>query len=253
MDDQNLIIETFEELSPRYQKVVDAELNLFWGWRYSDFVNTLLGLTPIHPEDRILDIATGTGVIPTNIATRNPQVSSLHGLDITHAMLKHAQTDYNDSGLAQPLRLTCASAMSMPYARDSFSLVFCGLATHHMEVDLLISEMYRVLDKGGRIAVADAGSSPLWKIPGVKLMMRMVAYLYFLFKENSTRAWAEALAVSNVRTKEEWEVLLSEVGFNQIKIRQLKSKYRWVPDPLVIYATKLGVKNDKIEQFIKGR
>lgn len=240
MDDQNLIIDAFEELSPRYEAVVDAELNLFWGLRYTDFVETLLDLTPILPEDRILDIATGTGVIPTNIATRNGTVRSLHGLDITYGMLKRAKGKYTSSGAAQPLRLTCASAMEMPYAGQSYDLVLCGLATHHMDVPLLISEIHRVLENGGRVAIADAGSSPIWNIPGVKLLLRIGALIYFTFKENPQRAWAEAIAVSNIRTKEEWHALLKETGFEEITIRQLKSKYRWIPDPLVFHAKKNG-------------
>ncbi|MCB2179544.1 methyltransferase domain-containing protein [bacterium] len=240
MDDQNLIIDAFEELSPRYEAVVDAELNRFWGLRYSDFVETLLDLTPIFPEDRILDIATGTGVIPTNIASRHGSVSSLHGLDITFGMLKRANAKYTHARFSQPLRLTCASAMEMPYANHSYDLVLCGLATHHMDVATLISEIYRVLDEGGRIAVADAGSSPMWNIPGVKLLLRIGALIYFTFKENPQRAWAEAIAVSNIRTKEEWYTILKEAGFEQITIRKLKSKYRWIPDPLVFHAIKTG-------------
>lgn len=240
MDDQNLIIDAFEELSPRYEEVVDAELNRFWGLRYTDFVETLLELTPVFPTDHILDIATGTGVIPTNIARQNGSVASLHGLDITYGMLTRAKAKYDAKDLSQPLRLTCASAMEMPFRSYAFDLVFCGLATHHMHVATLLSEMYRILDDDGRIAVADVGSSPVWRIPGVKLLLRIGAFIYFYFKENGQRAWAEALAVSNIRTKEEWHALLLEAGFEQITILKLKSKYRWIPDPLVFHATKTG-------------
>ncbi|MEJ2759754.1 MAG: methyltransferase domain-containing protein [Anaerolineales bacterium] len=247
MDDQNLIIDAFEELSPRYEEVVDAELNLFWGLRYSDFVETLLGLTPIFKQDRVLDIATGTGVIPTYISQKNGGVKSLHGLDITYGMLKRADAKYTAAELNQPLRLTCASAMEMPYAPNAFDLVFCGLATHHMNVASLLSEMYRILDNGGRIAVADVGSAPLWRIPGVRLLLRIGAFIYFYFKENGQRAWAEALAVSNIRTKEEWHTLLYDAGFEEIKIRKIKSKYRWIPDPLVFHAIKQGDEDDRFK------
>lgn len=245
MDDQNLIIDAFEELSPRYEEVVDAELNLFWGLRYSDFVETLLDLTPVFKEDRVLDIATGTGVIPTHISRHNGGVKSLHGLDITYGMLKRADAKYAAAELKQPFRLTCASAMEMPYAPNAFDLVFCGLATHHMNVSTLLSEMYRILDHGGRIAVADVGSAPMWRIPGVRMLLRIGAFIYFYFKENGQRAWAEALAVSNIRTKEEWNALLLEAGFEDITIRKLKSKYRWIPDPLVFHATKQGDEDDR--------
>jgi demethylmenaquinone methyltransferase/2-methoxy-6-polyprenyl-1,4-benzoquinol methylase len=240
MNDQNLIIDTFEELSPRYEEVVDAELNLFWGWRYQDFVNSLLKMTHIKEQDRVLDIATGTGVIPTRIANENGAVRSLHGLDITYGMLARAQKKFLEAQVRREIRLACASAMEMPYANHSFDLVFCGLATHHMSVPKLLSEMYRILGEEGRIAVADVGSSPLWNIPGVRLLLWVGAFIYFFFKENPDRAWAEASAVSNILTKEEWHALLVEAGFEQISIKQLKSKYRWIPDPLVLHAVKNG-------------
>lgn len=240
MNEKNLIIDTFEELSPRYEEVVDAELNLFWGWRYNEFVDTLLKMTTVREDDRVLDIATGTGVIPTKISTENGSVRSLHGLDITFGMLQRAQKKFVEKQVGREIRLSCASAMEMPYANRSFDLVFCGLATHHMSVPKLLSEMHRILEANGRIAVADVGSSPLWKIPGVRLLLRIGAFLYFYLRENPDRAWAEASAISNIRTKEEWHALLVDAGFEQISITKLKSKYRWIPDPLVLHAVKNG-------------
>ena len=88
------------------------------------------------------------------------------------------------------------------------------------------------------LSIADVGGSDLWKSPVVKFFLRIAAFLYFLFQENIHRAWAEAEAVSNVRSKEEWFDLLVEIGFRNIRITKLKSKYRWVPEPLIIQAVK---------------
>ncbi len=242
MDEQDLIIEAFEELSPRYEEVVDAELDLFWGWRYSEFIDTLLQGTPILPDDHVLDIATGTGVIPTTIASNGRPDFPLHGLDITFGMLKRARQKFKAAHPEEPIELTCASAMEMPYAPKSYTLAICALATHHMHVPSLLSEMHRVLDDGGRIALADVGSSPLWRIPGVRLFLRIGALIFFLIRENWDRAWAEAIAVSHIRTGEEWETLLKEAGFEIVSIQRLQSKYRWIPDPLIMNAIKQGEK-----------
>ena len=107
-----------------------------------------------------------------------------------------------------------------------------------MDVKLLLLETWRVLGEGGRLSIADVGGSDLWKLPVVKFFLRIAAFVYFLLKENIHRAWAEAEGVSNVRSKEEWLDLLKENGFQNIKITKLKSKYRWVPEPLVIQAVK---------------
>jgi len=239
MNNKENIVETFTELAPRYEEVVNAELDRFWGWSYNGFVNQLIQHTPIPANGMILDIATGTGVIPIKVATEMGNSNRLHGLDITYSMLANAKRKIGAQKLSDQIDLVCASAMSIPYASESFDLVTCALATHHMDVKLLLLESGRILRENGILSIADVGGSSLWKLPIVKFFLRIAAFVYFLFKENLHRAWAEADAVSNVRSKEEWFDLLTEVGFGNIKITKLKSKYHWIPEPLVIQTIKL--------------
>jgi ubiquinone/menaquinone biosynthesis C-methylase UbiE len=153
-------------------------------------------------------------------------------------MLERAKKKKTAVNVKTQIDLVCASAMKIPYASESFDLVTCALATHHMEVGLLLSESWRILVQEGMLSIADVGGSNLWKSPVVKFFLRIAAFIYFLLKENIHRAWAEAEAVSNVRSKEEWFDLLVKTGFENIKITKLKSKYFWVPEPLVIQAIK---------------
>jgi Methylase involved in ubiquinone/menaquinone biosynthesis len=238
MDNNDHIIETFTELAPRYEEVVNAELHRFWGWSYTGFVNRLIQATPIPEKGRMLDLATGTGVIPMKVITEALHKNRIHGLDITMSMLTRAKKKLVTNNIQDRVDLVCASAMNIPYASASFDLVTCALATHHMDVKLLLSETCRILCKGGMLSIADVGGSNLWKSPIVKFLLRFAAFVYFLIKENRNRAWAEAEAVSNVRSKEEWFKLLSEAGFQDIKITKLKSKHRWIPEPLVIQCIK---------------
>jgi len=238
MNEKENIIETFTELAPRYEEVVNAELNRFWGWSYTGFVNQLLQATPFPTKGKMLDLATGTGVIPISVASNGHGMSRVHGLDITMSMLAGARKKLVSGENKTQIELVCASAMDIPYAGGSFDLVTCALATHHMDVKLLLSESMRILRDDGVLSIADVGGSNLWKIPVVKVFLRIAAFIYFLLQENIHRAWAEAGAVSNVRSKEEWFDLLTEAGFRNIKITKLKSKHRWVPEPLVIQAIK---------------
>ena len=238
MNDKENIIETFTELAPRYEEVVNAELNRFWGWSYTGFVNQLIQTTPLPESGKMLDLATGTGVIPITVTTAGLGPGRIHGLDITLSMLARARKKMAAGNILDRVALVCASAMEIPYAGESFELVTCALATHHMDVKVLLSETWRVLLEGGTLSIADVGGSELWKSPIVKFFLRIAAFVYFLFKENINRAWAEAEAVSNVRAKEEWFDLLVQTGFHKIKITKLKSKHRWIPEPLMIQAIK---------------
>ncbi len=252
MEDTKHIIETFTELAPRYEEVVDSELNRFWGWSYAGFVNRLIEMTPVTRRESILDLATGTGVIPSKIRNENLNSCPVHGLDITMSMLQRGKRKIVAGRTQDRVLLVCASAMEIPYAGESFDLVTCALATHHMDVGRLLSETYRILQNGGMVSMADVGGSGLWKMPMVKFLLKIAAFLYFLLKENLSRAWAEADAVSNVRSAEEWFAMLSRAGFQEIKITKLKSKHRWIPEPLVIQAIKRNATEEVFDDFAQA-
>ena len=234
MKEKQAVQEAFTELSSHYEEAVDGELNLFWGWSYQKFLEELVRQTIIQENQKILDIATGTLVIPRKILEQKVPGIKITGLDITESMLRHGQKKLSTEGLQSAIDLTCADAMALPYADGAFDVVVSGLASHHMDIPLMLSEMKRVLKPGGLLSIIDVGTSPLWEKKLFKGAARVFAFFYFLIKENSSRAWAEAAAVSNLRTPEGWENDLSIVGFTTIRIKKLKSKYKWAPEPLSI-------------------
>ena len=237
MEQEQVIQEAFTQMAPDYEETVSQELRRFWGWDYQGFVDMLLKMTPIQEEDQILDVATGTAVIPIHILKNHGLPHNITGLDITYSMLTKAQQRLDSHHLQSKVDLTCATAMSMPFAAASFSLILCGLATHHMDVPVLIAEMKRILKPGGRIAIADVGGAAVWRLPVINQLIRTAAFLYLLPREGIARARVEAGALSNVKTPDEWHHILSDSGFIEIYIRKLQSKYAWIPDPLIIRAT----------------
>ena len=239
MEDKAEIIEAFSEMAPRYEQVVDSELNRFWGWSYQGFVNLLLATAPIQNQDIVLDVATGTGVIPYHLEKAGHPHNKIHGLDITMSMLNHASRRLAGLDGHVTQNLVCASAMDMPYTTSSFTQVICGLATHHMNVKKLVLECQRVLQSGGKLTVADVGGSRLMKVPGIDFLFRMAVFIYFFLFENRSRAWAESKAVSNVLSKDDWNLILLGSGFRNIVIQKLTSRFFWIPAPLLIKAEKM--------------
>lgn len=238
MNNNKAIANAFAEMAPRYEKVVDSELRRIWGWTYQEFVNQLIELTSIEDNDIVLDIATGTGVIPLRLCKVRANGNRYFGLDITPAMLQQARQCIHGRSFQDHIRLTCASAMDIPFRNESFNQITCGLATHHMDTAKLIAEMFRVLKPGGRITIADVGASPSWKFPPFRWFLRLVAFLYFLPTEGFARAWAEAIAISNMMTPEEWEISVAQAGFANIEVKKLHSKHFWAPSPIALKASK---------------
>ncbi len=238
MDQKKAVEEAFTDMAPRYEEVVDLELRRFWGWSYRDFVDQLIGLTDIEDHDVILDIATGTGVIPLHLAKIRNNGNRFVGLDITPAMLRQANTKIGNSQYKEKIRLTCASAMTMPFNDNSFHQITCGLATHHMDVPQLAAEMLRVLKPGGRVTIADVGAASTWKSPIIRFLIRIVAMIYFLPTEGFSRAWAEACAVSNMRTVEEWQAVMQDAGFQDVQVKKISARRSWAPSPIALKAAK---------------
>ena len=238
MNERDILIEAFTEMAPDYEHKVDTELNFFWGWSYQSFLNELIQKTPIFENDLILDVATGTGVISHHLAKYGLSKNQIHALDITFPMLKQTRKRFAKSNIEDKSALVCASAMEMPYQGNIFNLVICGLATHHMNVEYFISECNRILTPDGRLSIIDVGGSLNWNIPGIKSIVRIIAYIYFLMTENHSRAWAESASISNIRAKEEWEDLLLSSGFKDLEIVKLPSKKWYIPSPLLIQAVK---------------
>lgn len=238
LKEKDILVEAFTDMAPDYERKVNSELNMFWGWSYQGFVKKLIESTPIFKTDKILDVATGTGVISHHLAKEGFSKNHIHGLDFTFSMLKRARDRFNNSGIGDKGILVCASATEMPYNGSIFTLVICGLATHHMDVEKFAFESHRILTSNGRLSVIDAGGSLTWNFPGIKFLIRCAAYIYFLIKESPSRAWAESAAVSNVRAPEEWNAILKKIGFRDIEITTLHSKYAMIPSPLLIKAVK---------------
>ena len=236
MAGNDVVIEAFTEMAPRYEEVVDQELRRFWGFGYREFVDRLIEAIPVRDDDLVLDVATGTARIPLALAARTEVESRTVGLDITPAMLEYGRRDVDAKGLTPRIKLVCASAMAMPFVEGVFDKVICGLGTHHMDVPQMLSEMSRVLKARGELVLADVAASPSWKLPGIKTIIRIVALLHFLLERNAARAWAEAGAVSHIYTADEWRTILSEFRFVNIEITESPARRRWYPCALIMRA-----------------
>jgi len=234
MKEKQAVQEAFSELSSHYEETVEGELNTFWGWSYQGFVDQLVDRTEILENQRILDIASGTLIIPRKILKKMIPGVHITGLDITESMLQQGKKKVSPEDISNTISLTCGDAMALPFTEQTFDVVVMGLASHHMNIPLMLSEMKRVLKQGGLLSIIDAGTMPFWELPFMRGLITVVAFIYFLIKENPTRAWAEAIAVTNLRTPEGWQAELEAAGYWSVEIVKLSSKYRWLPKPLAI-------------------
>jgi ubiquinone/menaquinone biosynthesis C-methylase UbiE len=205
------------------------------GISYHQFVDQLIARIPVHPGDRVLDVATGTGVIPLRLARQLSSACAITGLDITPAMLLNGQARARAAGLSSLFWPVCASGMEMPFSDRAFDVVTCGLGMHHMEGERLVREMRRVLRPGGWLVMADVAASPFWRSRFGAFWLRWLMF-YFGITHSRVRLRAEVEALANLLTGDEWQAVLAACGFVEVHIARLRSRHRYYPEALLISA-----------------
>ena len=106
----------------------------------------------VQPQDRVLDIATGSGNVAIAFA---PFVKQVVAYDLTQEMLDEVQTNCKNKAMTN---ITCVqgNAEELPFEDDSFDIVTLRLAMHHFfNPEIAIREIKRVLKPSGRFVFAD--------------------------------------------------------------------------------------------------
>lgn len=112
----------------------------------------------VAPNDTVLDVACGPGVLATGLAREARRV---HGIDITPAMLERARALARERGVDERCSWDLGDATKLPYASGAFSLVSARLCFHHFEDPLVVvHEMVRVCAPTGRVMVIDVTPTP---------------------------------------------------------------------------------------------
>ena len=108
----------------------------------------------MHPagNEKILDVACGTGVLEELIIKERPS-QSMTGVDISENMLHVAKRKL----AAYPgVAFFRAGATDLPFADDTFDLVVCANSFHYFDAPVLsLQQMKRVLKRGGRLIILD--------------------------------------------------------------------------------------------------
>lgn len=116
----------------------------------------LVDLTGAGPEDTVLDVGCGGGLVVCAFA---PVVRHATGLDLTPAMLEHARALAAQKGLTN-VTWQQGDVLPLPYPDASFTIVTARFTFHHFLDPLgVLREMHRVCAPGGRVLVADTDAS----------------------------------------------------------------------------------------------
>lgn len=125
----------------------------------------MVGAVEAAPDDRVLDVATGTGLVARELARRYR--CSVVGLDQSPQMLAAARSTLVGSPeLADRIELVEGEAERLPFADREFDhLTFTYLLRYVDDPAATLAELARVVKPGGRIASLEFGlpDPPVWR------------------------------------------------------------------------------------------
>jgi ubiquinone/menaquinone biosynthesis C-methylase UbiE len=110
--------------------------------------------TGVRPA-RVLDVGTGTALIPIELCRRDPKVE-VDAIDLASHMLALAERNVARAGLAGRVRVARMDAKAAPWANGTFDVVMSNSIVHHIpEPGTMLAEAWRMVKPGGTLFVRD--------------------------------------------------------------------------------------------------
>jgi demethylmenaquinone methyltransferase / 2-methoxy-6-polyprenyl-1,4-benzoquinol methylase len=153
----------FDAIAPRYD-LLNHVLSAGMDRRWRDRAIEALALPP---GAQVLDLCTGTADLAI-AATHLVAPVSVVGVDFSREMLKLARSKLQDRKLGSSVRLIRGDATRIPVADASCDAATIGFGIRNVaEPERALTELFRVLRPGGRLAILEFGEP---RIPGIRTL-----------------------------------------------------------------------------------
>jgi ubiquinone/menaquinone biosynthesis C-methylase UbiE len=106
----------------------------------------------MHPDDTLLDVACGSGAFALFCSEK---IKAVCGVDISDRSINMASANAREKNINN-ISFICGDVEAIPADDESFSIATCRMALHHMgNYQNVFSEMFRCVQKNGRICIQD--------------------------------------------------------------------------------------------------
>ena len=173
-------------------------------------------IASLKPGETVLDLGSGGGFDCFLAARAVGETGYVIGVDMTPEMVTRARSNAERTGL-ENVDFRFGEIEAVPAADSSVDVVMSNCVINlSPEKDKVFREAFRILKKGGRLAITDVVASA--KMPE-KMKKNMELYTG---------------CVSGASLEEELKAMLSEAGFVDIRIKALDESKKiiqeWMPD-----------------------
>jgi ubiquinone/menaquinone biosynthesis C-methylase UbiE len=173
----------------------------------------LIELVKPQPHWQGLDVATGAGHTAIAFA---PYLAGVIASDLTDEMLQETAKLAASRG-CHNVQTARADAEALPFPDSHFDLVTCRIAAHHFAgVPTFVAEVWRVLRRGGTLALVDNVAPDAETTPGFSdAELQQAALAYNAFEKLRDPSHARCL------TMVEWSEALVKGGFTLLHKERL--------------------------------
>ncbi|MEO8607163.1 MAG: methyltransferase domain-containing protein [Chloroflexota bacterium] len=213
---------TFDNLAPTYDRLHFLQT----------IARRLVETTGLHPSGRVLDIATGTGVVALYAAQMVGGGGRVVGVDLSPEMLARAGEKAAAAGLNQ-VTFQQGDAEHLDFPDASFDAVLCSSSLFFMpDMAAALREWRRVLVPDGKVGFSNFGTSffqPLRQM--------------FAARMNQHGFPTPPLPNSRLEDPAVCQQLLTDAGFTDVQIREEQLGY---------FATGIDERWSDIESGLEG-
>jgi demethylmenaquinone methyltransferase/2-methoxy-6-polyprenyl-1,4-benzoquinol methylase len=146
---QRRIGRMFDDISPTYDQLNHLlSMSVDVGWR-----RRALEELELREGDTVLDVATGTGDLA--IAARSAYGCTVIGLDLSRGMMSEAMDKW-ERAFGDRYQVVQGDALAMPFIDGGADRAMVAFGIRNMpDIGAFLDEAWRVLGKGGRLAVLE--------------------------------------------------------------------------------------------------
>ncbi len=210
----------FGAVAPKYDllnRLLSAGRDQYWR-------KVAVDLLAPNQGERFLDLATGTGDIAVEIASRHPSKIKVMGIDFSGPMLKLCHRKIKSKNLEAVIPLKKGCGESLPFADASFHGVTTAFGIRNFSSpQRSLNEMHRVTKNNGRIIILEF-SHPSNALLGAMYQF----YFHFLLPQvgklisshNSAYHYLPQ-SVSQFPMREDFTLLMKEAGFKEVTYQDL--------------------------------
>lgn len=188
------------------------------GWR----TKAIKSIESIAPK-KILDVATGTGDLAI-AAAKTITDSNVVGIDIAAQMLEVGKVKIEDKNLSARIEMKVGDSEALPYADNHFDAVLCAYGVRNFQ-DLPkgLSEMCRVMRKGGRLAILEFSQPKTFPVKQVfSIYFKYVMPLFGkMVSKHSTAYNYLPESVMAFPEGQDFCKILEQCGYKNVKARPL--------------------------------